>query len=388
MFDTTENPLDKQQISGYNEINREGETNMDAYIAEQLPLKGKINIDFFMDELVESYAALQVYRVKVKDSRLDSSLFMPVLQQKEAMASSAIEGTQATLDDVLKNQVEENRHDKDGQKIANYFFATERGTQLLQNGRFTTKLIKELHSVLMENLEQGSEKEIGNFRSRQNCIARLDSNPHVVFTPPAPENVESLMQNLIQYMVNPSDNLYPIIRTAIIHAQFLTIHPFMDGNGRVGRILIPLYMYATRQIDTPYFFVSEALERDKFRYYKFLTDIREKDKWNEWIRFFLITVKNQCAKYIKMVDKINALYERDLEKACSLLRTNKMKEIIDLLYQYPIVTSNWVSSETNIPMPTVNRYLNLLVDNEILYTDQKQRNRTFFYYDLLNIIRD
>ena len=210
----------------------------------------------------------------------------------------------------------------------------------------------------------------------------------ITYTPPEPEMVETLIDNLIDYIKNPQDKYRDLVRIAIIHAQFETIHPFMDGNGRVGRILIPLYLYYVDQIDMPCFFVSEALERDKLRYYTLLNNIRSKNEWSEWIKFFLITVKNQCDKYIHMISDINLLYEKDLEKANRLVRTGNMRTLINLLYKYPIVNAATIAQCSDIPPATINRYLNILVDAEILYTDGKSRNRTYFYYDLLNILRE
>ena len=178
-----------------------------------------------------------------------------------------------------------------------------------------------------------------------------------------------------------------MIRTAIIHAQFETIHPFMDGNGRVGRMLIPMYLFAQRQIELPCFFISEALERDKILYYNLLNDIRYKGNWNEWIKFFLIAVTKQCEKYIEIISRINLLYEKDLSIARDLARSSVIVDVINTLFRYPIVTAKQVAEITNIPPTSVSRYLGILVDKEILVTDNKSRNRTYYYYELLDILR-
>ena len=314
---------------------------MEPYVADMLPLAPeKIDQMYFINELVDAVARLEVYKEKIKDSKLDSAWFMPTLQQKEAVASSLMEGTQATLDGMLINQAMPDKKTKDIEEVNRYLDASLTG-------------------------EHG-----------------------LVFTPPAPEDVEPLMENLVEYIKDPKDNFREIVRAAIIHAQFLTIHPFMDGNGRVGRLLIPLYLYYCKQIDLPCFFISEALERDKFKYYKLLNDIRSEGNWNEWIKFFLLTVTKQCDKYIKMISDINDLYNTDLEKVCEINNSGKMVDVINLLYQYPVVTSNILVEKLSYAPSTANRYLKLLVDNDVLYTDQKSRNKTYFYYDLLNILRD
>jgi Fic family protein len=228
---------------------------------------------------------------------------------------------------------------------------------------------------------------IGAYRSEQNYIGKNDATHAITFVPPVPEDVYDLMTNLITYMNMPSDHFRPLVRTAIIHAQFETIHPFMDGNGRVGRMLIPMYLFSQKQIDLPCFFISEALERDKVRYYSLLNNLRYKNDWNEWIKFFLMTVKKQCDKYIKMITDINELYEKHLNMACNLARSSNIVDVINVLYQYPVVSGKQISALTKIPQTSVNRYITLLVENNILYSDNKRKNRTFFYYDLLDILR-
>ena len=161
----------------------------------------------------------------------------------------------------------------------------------------------------------------------------------------------------------------------------------MDGNGRVGRLLIPMYLFAKKQIDLPCFFISEALERDKIRYYTLLNNIRYENDWNEWIKFFLETVKKQCDKYIGIISDINTLYEKHLEIARELARSSNIVDIINLLYKHPVTTAKQISEETDIPLTSINRYLNLLVEHKILFTDRKSRNRNYFYFALLDILK-
>ena len=161
----------------------------------------------------------------------------------------------------------------------------------------------------------------------------------------------------------------------------------MDGNGRVGRMLIPMYLFSQNQLELPCFFISEALERDKLRYYTLLNNIRTKGDWNEWIKFFLATVAKQCEKYIEIISQINALYSCHMEIACGMARSSNMVDIINALYQFPVTNAKQISEVTKIPMTSVNRYLAQLVESKILFTDNKSRNRKFFYYDLLEILR-
>ena len=358
-----------------------------AYVATQLPLPASmIDQTAFFDELIDSTAKLEDYKEKIKDSKLDSSWFMPTLQQKEALASSIMEGTQATLDGVLINQVLPNEKDKNLNEVRNYYLATAQGYDFLYRHEFSDSFFCEMHKTLMiGNVRKPSK--IGAYREEQNYIGRNDSTHAITFVPPCPEDVPILMANLVDYINHPGDNFRPLVRTAIIHAQFETIHPFMDGNGRVGRMLIPMYLFFQKQIELPCFFISEALEHDKIRYYNLLNNIRYKGEWNEWIKFFLTTVTKQCDKYIGIITDINALYEKHLGIARDLARSSNIVDVMNYLYQYPVTTAKQIAEKSKLPVTSVNRYLGLLVDKKILYTDNKSRNRTYFYSDLLEILR-
>lgn len=359
-----------------------------AYIPKELPeAYGILDYSYFMNELIDATAALEVYMEKIGDSKVDSSWFLPTLQQKEALTSSMMEGTQATLDGVLINQLTPNNDDKNMNEVFNYINATALGMKRLKRGDFDNELFLEIHNELLSGNVRKVTDTIGQYRMNQNFIGK--NTGELVYTPPKPEAVPALMNNLISYMNNNTDNIRPLIKIAIIHAQFETIHPFGDGNGRVGRILIPLYLYAQNQIPIPFFFISETLERDKHKYYKLLQDIREENKWNEWIKFFLDTVTKQCRKYINMIVEINKLYDSTRDRACELIKSSSsIVKIVDIMFRYPIFDAKTVQSESDIPLATVNRYLKTLLSNDIIYADNKKRNRNFYFYDLLSLIRD
>ena len=360
-----------------------------AFSPLSLPLSPEhLKQEVFFESLIDATAQLEVYKEKIKDSKLDQHWFLPTLQQKEALASSRLEGTQATLDGVLINQVVPDDKDTNLVGVFNYNAAAIMGYQFLSRNKMSAEFILEIHKILMRGNPRRQSKEAGVFRTQQNYIGKIGDSHEITYTPPVYDRVPGHINNLIKYMLKPADTLRPLVRTAIVHAQFETIHPFLDGNGRVGRILIPLYLYAAEQIDMPCFFISEALERDKMKYYTLLNNTREKGQWSEWIHFFLQIVTSQCKKYIRIISDINKLYDEHLSKASALVRSNQMTEIIDLLFRFPIITANTIAKETTIPPATIRRYLNALVQEGMLYTDNKSRNRTFFYYDLLNIIRD
>lgn len=361
-----------------------------SYEPALLPLdRSLIDYNCFMSDLLEATSKLEVYKEKIKDSKLNSNWFMPTLQQKEALASTKLEGTQATLDGVLMNQLEPKENDKDLNEVSNYFTATINGLNMLQHkNEFSKDFLCQIHKSLMSgNVRKREHSVIGCYRETQNYIGLIGGSHETTYVPPKPEEVPELMNNLISYANNPNDELQPLIRIAIIHAQMETIHPFDDGNGRVGRILIPLYLYEKQQISLPCFFISEALESDKFKYYRLLNETRENNNWNNWIKFFLQTVSKQCEKYIYIIAKINQLYDEHLSRAKELISNNAVVDVINTIYRHPVLTGAIVEKETGLSMATVNRYLNIFVKNKILYTDGKTRNRTFLCYELLDVLR-
>lgn len=360
-----------------------------AFNPVMLPLPTEtLDYSIFINELLEATSKLEVYKEKIKDSKLDSSWFMPTLQQKEAIASTKLEGTQATLDGVLINQIEPDKNNQNLNEVSNYFHATVLGLKMLQVGSFSDDFLCKIHEALLfGNVRKRENALIGVYRNTQNFIGMTNGSREITYIPPAPQNVPTLMKNLIEYINDPHDSLQPLVRVAIIHAQMETIHPFDDGNGRVGRIMIPLYLYKKQQISLTCFFISEALESDKFKYYRLLDGTREKGNWNEWIKFFLQTVAKQCEKYIYIIERINQMYEEHLSLAKSLISNNAVVDIINAIYKQPILSLSEFEKETNLSPATINRYINVLLANGILDTDGKKRNRTFFCYELLDVLR-
>lgn len=358
---------------------------MKAFEPKLLPLtETDLNYSVFMESLIDAVSKMEVYRTKLDSSKLSINWFLPTLQQKEAVASTLLEGTQVTLNGVLEDCINPNDKDKNLCEVRNYYLAAHEGYSHLKANPLSKELIQSLHKTLLSgNVRKNKTTIPGEFRTDQNYVGQ---GKRISYIPPVPELVDNLIDNFIEYFNDIEDKTRPLVRAAIMHAQFETIHPFQDGNGRVGRILIPLFLYKHNQISLPYFFISEALERNKFKYYDLLNGIREKNDWNSWIDYFLRTVTEQCEKYISMVDKINDLYERDLEIARSIIKNNKVVDLINLLYTHPIINSNIVAEYTDLTSATITRYLNELAEHKIIYCNDKKRHRVYYYYNLLEIL--
>lgn len=245
----------------------------------------------------------------------------------EAVQSTKIEGTQVTLDEVLEVEAHSRENNKDVQEVLNYYHALREGMDKLAALPLSTRLFKAMHLTLMSNDVRGSSRSPGEYRKIQNYIGPEGCTLETAtYVPPPPQLVDNYMSNLEKYINYPDDQLDELIRVAIIHAQFETIHSFLDGNGRIGRILIPLYLFSKGVIDYPNFFLSEALERDKHKYYRYLNDTRYKGDWDQWILFFLEAIIRQASKNILLITEVNELYDHDLALAQSLINSSRRQE--------------------------------------------------------------
>lgn len=359
------------------------------FTPENLPLGNeRINQLMFIRELIDANKKIAQYQVLLQNTKFPSHLLLNPVMLNEAVQSTKIEGTQVTLDEVLEVETKSRKNTKDIQEVLNYYHALRDGMDRLAVLPISTRLFKAMHVTLMSNDVRGSNRSPGEYRKIQNFIGPEGcSLETATYIPPQPQLVDIYMSNLEVYINDPQDQLDELIRVAIIHAQFETIHPFLDGNGRIGRILIPLYLYNKRIIDYPNFFLSEALERVKHKYYRFLNDTRYTGDWNQWIRFFLEAIILQADKNIYLINEVNKLYEHDLDLAQSLINSSGVKKLIDAFYQKPIFTVHTISSVADLPEATCRRYLSILESNRIIFSDGKQRSKTYYYYNLLDKLR-
>lgn len=360
-----------------------------AFTPEELPLSiNRINQLLFLRELIDANKKIAQYQVLLQNTKLPSHLLLNPVMLNEAVQSTKIEGTQVTLDEVLEVETHSRKNNKDVQEVLNYYHALREGMDALSILPISTRLFKSMHLTLMSNGVRGSNRSPGEYRRIQNFIGPEGCTVEsATYIPPQPQLVDYYMNNLEIYMNDPKDELDELVRIAIIHAQFETIHPFLDGNGRIGRILIPLYLYNKKVIDYPNFFLSEALERDKHKYYRFLNDTRYKGDWNQWIHFFLQAVIHQASKNIQLINDVNQLYDHDLELAQSLINSSGVKKLLDAIYQKPIFTAHTIASVADVSEATCRRYLTILESNRIIFSDGKQRSRTYYYYNLLDKLR-
>lgn len=339
----------------------------------------------FVDELVDSVSRLKVYSAVLKRSIARDSC-MTSMYMKESLHSSRMEGTRTSLQNSLEKTTLEDDSDKDVNEVRNYSRATRYGRDyLMRTGAFTEEMLLEMHKILLSGNVHRTTDTIGCYRSEQNYIQNENSK-EITFVPPEAKKVKLLMDNLISFMNNPTSNERSLVNAAVIHEQFETIHPFADGNGRVGRMLIPLFLFKEHEIEMPWLFLSEAIEKEKFRYYKMLNDVRTNGAWNEWIKFFLGIVNRQCIKYEGNIQKIEELYASSLSKISNISSSRLLKQVFTCFFKNPIQNSHAIEKSTGLSNTSVNRMLDKLTANNIVFADERKRGNLYYFYDLIELL--
>jgi Fic family protein len=317
----------------------------------------------------------------------DIQLFVSMYVRKEALMSSQIEGTQATLEDILDPSLEANTN-RDIAEVVNYIKATNYAINRLSSLPLSNRLIKETHQVLMDGT-RGQEKSPGFFRTSQNWIGGFGSTLKTAsYIPPNVQDMEQAMSDLEKYLHAPN-GLNVLIRAALIHYQFETIHPFLDGNGRIGRLLITLYLMANEIVTTPALYLSYYIKQNRIEYYDRMSEVRNKGNYEQWVNFFLKAIYESGTDAIKTMDRLLALYEQNLKKISQLGRANKnAMQLFMYLQSNPIIETQKTAQALNIAFNTASSAINRLVGLGILRKNNDQsRNRIFVYTDYLQILK-
>ncbi len=353
-------------------------------------LKGiKVDVDDELNRLMNK-AYLLLGRLDGMAITLpDVSLFVSMYVQKEAVISSQIEGTQASLIDVLQKD-RDNEKIKDTEEIVNYIKATNYAFERLKDMPLCMRLIKETHSILLSNV-RGKEKMPGDFRKSQNWIGQAGSTiKNASFIPPSPDEMNICLNDLEKY-INENNKVVNLIKIALIHYQFETIHPFLDGNGRMGRLLITLFLKEQGLIEYPVLYLSYFFKRNRNKYYELLNNIRIKGEFEEWIKFFMKGICEISENAITSIQKIVELKKHDIEKIRLLSKGNisKLLLVYDYLLKHPFVEMDDIRNLLNLSKPTVNKLLENLITLEILeFVEEKKRYRQYVYKKYVDILSE
>ena len=315
-------------------------------------------------------------------------LFVSMYVRKEALLSSQIEGTQCTLEDILNPLIEENTN-RDVSDVVNYIRATEFALERLKTLPLCNRLIKETHAVLLESV-RGQEKNPGEFRYSQNWIGGQGSTlKNARYIPPNPEDMLTAMSDLEKY-INSDDTLDPLIQAALIHYQFETTHPFLDGNGRVGRLLITLFLMEKDILSTPALYISYYLKMNRLEYYDRMTQVRRTGDYEQWISFFLQAFADSAEDAIHTIDRLTALHDKSTKLFDSLTkrqRTSVLK-VFSYLESNPIIDIQKTATTLEMSYNTVSKVVSILVEDGILkQTDKSGKAKIYSYTEYLDILR-
>lgn len=318
----------------------------------------------------------------------NSDLFISMHVTKEATQSCKIEGTQTNIDDALldKEDIPLDQRD-DWEEVQNYIKAMEWAVITLEKLPFSSRLIRDVHKVLLQGV-RGKNKRPGEFRTSQNWIGGASLND-AVFVPPAHTSIPDLMSDIEKFLHNKEIQFPELLKIGLVHYQFETIHPFLDGNGRVGRLIIPLYLVSKGILQRPILYLSDFFEKNRKLYYDNLTLVREKNDINQWFKFFLVGIIQSAESGIATFDKILQLQKNNEAQLKTLgNRVVKAQKVLDYLYKRPIINAEKISELTGTSMPTTYK---LIIDLERLGILKEitggQRGRMYVHDKYLQIFR-
>ena len=292
--------------------NLSGEMAYTSFYPQPLPPQPNIEIDAEMQRLlIDAHKKLALLN-GLSDRIPNKDLFISMYVRKEALVSSQIEGTQCTLEDVLNPEVDKNVN-ADVSDVINYVCAINFATKRLKDLPLCNRLIRETHAVLMNSV-RGGDKTPGEFRISQNWIGGAGSTlKNARYIPPNPQDMAECMSALEKFM-NDEDGMDPLVKAALIHYQFETIHPFLDGNGRVGRLLITLFLMGVNELSSLVLYLSCFLKLNRIEYYDRMSEVRKAGNYEQWVKFFLRGIAETAEDATETIDRLNALHQKNEAK--------------------------------------------------------------------------
>ena len=360
-----------------------------AFVPPPLPPNPPIDILSFLPKLSAAERALgRLDGITVLLPRQELFLYMYV--RKEAVLSSQIEGTQSTLADLLRFETEAQGGQPidDIREVSNYVDAMMYGVERLKEFPLSLRLIREMHERLLQS-SRGGTKNPGEFRRSQNWIGGTRPG-NAMFVPPPVSELGACLDAFERFMHEDESRLPPLIKAGLLHVQFETIHPFLDGNGRIGRLLVTLYLCVHDVLRKPLLYLSLYLKTHRGDYYRLLQEVREHGAWEAWLEFFLDGVTETAGQAFDAATRIAELFKRDRERITAESdRAGSILRVHELLQQNPFLTSNALVERTGLTAPTINAALadleRLRIVDEVT---GRRRGRVFGYRAYLDILNE
>lgn len=373
--------------SGEYRNNLSGERVYRSFLPMPLPPKPELHFDESMGNLL-SKANRAVAKLDAISTRLPSvPLFVSMFVRKEALLSCQIEGTQATLDDILDPNFQENTN-QNVSEVINSIKAADFAEERLETLPLCNRLLLEVHEVLMQDV-RGGEKNPGAFGRSQNWIGPQGSTlKNARYIPPNVLDMQNALDDLEKY-INAADLTDPLIKIALIHYQFETIHPFLDGNGRIGRLMVNLFLKEKGLLGYSTLYISYFLKRNRIEYYDRLTEVREKGNYEQWVKFFLQALYESAEDALESIDQLTELHEKNLKRVIEKDTTTKLvSRLFAFLEHSPIIDIQKTALALNVAYNTVSNAVKILESLGIIkQVGNAQRGRTFAYEAYLTILR-
>jgi Fic family protein len=380
----------KRGLTGEYDIATVAGEKIKAFVPRPLPPTPPLQLDSQRQKLLEK-ATLALGRLDSITLLLpDPGIFLYAYVRREAVLSSQIEGTQSSLAQLLLFELEEapGVPFDDVVEVSNYVAALNHGLERLKEIPLCNRLIREMHSILLSQ-GRGSDKSPGEFRRSQNWIGGTRPG-NAVFVPAPPHLVEECMAALESFL-NNQNNPYPVlIKAALAHVQFETIHPFLDGNGRIGRLLIAFILHHDRALSQPLLYLSLYLKQHRTEYYRLLDMVRTAGDWEAWVDFFLEGVEYIASNAVETANRLLSLFKQDEDKVQTIGRSaSTVFRVFRILCEKPLVNLNQVCKQTGMSFPAAAKAMKSLEKIGIVreITGQ-QRNRVFAYDRYLAILSE
>ena len=312
------------------------------------------------------------------------------LQRQEALTSSAMEGTYTTADNLILAEAGlENDEDDSTREVVNYLRALNRSLDLLKELPICHRVIKEAHRILLSGLSdaRGAQKRPGEYKSEQNWIGGRPIQK-ARFIPPPPKETIQCMDNLEAYINREFQEVPPpLINLALVHYQLETIHPFADGNGRVGRMLVSLMAMQSKLLEMPVLYISPALERDKNMYIDLMFNVSATGEWVPWLEFFFAKIAEACRETVATIDRMISLQEHYRELATSAMRSASILALVDMLFEVPAISITDASEKLGLTYAGASKPISKLVELGILYEVADRYPKTFLAPEIIRAVR-
>jgi hypothetical protein len=381
----------KKERAGTLKKQLSGEMAYFSFYPSKLPPNPPIDVDSeIIDKLINAHRVLAILDDRATNIP-NIDLFISMYVQKEALLSSQIEGTQATLEDIFNPNIDENIN-AEVDDVVNYIKAAKYAIKRLETLPLCNKLLLETHKILLSGV-RGKEKNPGEFRKSQNWIGGAGSTIKTArYIPPDVLSMKESLSDLEKY-INAEAELDDLIRIALIHYQFESIHPFLDGNGRIGRLLIVLYLLEKKVIKTPSLYLSFYLKEHRIEYYDRMSAIRETGDYEQWIKFFLKGIYASGKSAIETANELIALRDKNIRKLENENYTKRtletMMKVFHYLEAHPIIDIGKTAEDLSIAYNTVSSAVNRFEKLGILHLVKKQgRNKVYSYKEYIDILRD